>query len=500
MNLRVYLRLFRPVSSLTFTAIYTVIARAEGALFHLDTPTAWFLAFAVALPLLLGFSLAGAAHEPMHRSFILLLPNSTRILQRATVAALLVFGVFATLAAALANPAVPPPATFGLTCALLALPCIDRHQHAYGMAGMLVGLAAWIVMNFFIGEDLPVAMAAAPWTFCVGGMAIAAAAIAVGFSRKHLRERVQFYFSATPGSFVSVFDRQTIARQRQEYLLSRERRGSRTMKRGRDWPVRSVGASTAEWMRVLLHGFWGRRRNGSLSRSTLYFTGMFALYAFGMPFLFRLLDHLIHESTVAPSYWETLAQFTGPLSKPGHKPSMAMMSMMAPLLQPGFAALYAVSIIRPQLPYPISRHRIARTVFGLSLLQLSVALLIPGSVLFLVSLLGQFLSGRIAADYGLDSVVGIDLLLAIGLPLLSCSGTFKYSAVRFLWAILLGGTMAAASFLRDDWIPVALTAPGLLIAISSSGGAIGLLWLSLQREYRVRDFLFEPGPLGSAPV
>ncbi|HEY4248630.1 MAG TPA: hypothetical protein VGM64_17550 [Lacunisphaera sp.] len=502
MNLRVYLRLFRPANSLAFTAIYTAVAAAERSVFHLNSQTAWFLAFAVATPLLLGFSLAGAVHEPMHRSFVLLLPGATRILRRATVGALSVFAVFATLAAALANPSIPPLATFGLACALLALPCLDRRKHLYGMSGMLFALVAWIGMNAFIGGRLPGAMAAAPWRFCVGGIAIAVAAIAVGFSGKHLRERIRFYFCAMPGSFTLIFDRQTTARQRQEQLLSRERRGSRTMKHGRDWPVRSVGSSTSEWMRVILHAFWGRNRNGSFSRVVLSFTAMFASYAFGLPFLFHLLGHLTTESNALPSYWETLTQFTGPVSMLGHSHNlpMALMSMMAPLLQPGFAGIFAVLTIRPQLPYPISRQRLARTAFGLALLQLNAALLIPGLVVFLASLLGQLLSGQMAANYGLHSVVGIDLMLAISLPLLACSGTFKNSAISLLWAILVGATITAAALLRDQWIPVALTVPGLLIAIPSIAGAIGLLWLSLQREYRVRDLLFEPGPLGTAPV
>ncbi|MEO6992214.1 MAG: hypothetical protein ABI273_01175 [Lacunisphaera sp.] len=500
MNLRVYLRLFRPVSSLMFTAIYTVFASSAGYLFHLNFHTALFLAFATAMPLLLGFSLAGAVQVPMHRSFVLLLPNATQIFRRAAVVALLLFAALATLAATLASPSIPLMATFGLTCALLALPCLDRHQHANGLGGMLVAGVVWMGINAFLGGRIPVAMAAAPWTFCVSGMAIAAAAIATGFSGKHLRKRAQFYFATTPGSFTSIFDRQTTARERQEYLLSRERLGERKMKRGRNWPVRSVGASTGEWMRVLLHGFWGRRRKGSFSRGVLIFTGMFALYTFALPLLGILLSHLIPQSTPLPTYWETLARFTGPISMPGHNVSTAVISMMATTLQPIFAATFALSIIRPQLPFPISRQRLARTVFGLSLLQFSVAVLIPGLVLFLASLLGQLVSGVIAADYGLRSVVGIDLLLAIGLPLLSCSGTFKHSAVRFSWVIVMIIAMIVAAFLRDRWIPTVLTVPGLLITIPSIAGAIGLLWQSVQREYRARDLLFEPGPLGTLPL
>lgn len=499
MNLRVYLRLFRPVCSLTVTVIYTMTAAGEGYLFHLDFKAERFLACAVALPLLLGVSLAGAVHEPMHRSFILLLPNATHVLRRVTVAALSVFAVFVTLVTALVDPAIPPPATFGLACALLALPCIDRHKHLFGFGGMVAAFAAWLLMNAFIGAILPAAMTAAPSAFCAGGIAISIAAIAIGFSRATLRERIEFYWCSMAGCFALIFDRQTTARHRREWRLSLERRGSRTVKRGRDWSVHSVGNSTVEWMRVLLHGFLGRQRNGSFFRALLYFAGMLALYIFGMPFLFRLLGHLVPKLPAPPAYWETLAHFTGPISTPGHNLPLTMITMMA-LLQPGFAGILATSIIRPQVPYPISRERIARTVFGLSLLQLGVALLIPGTVLFLASLLGQFLSGRIAADYGLHSVVGIDLMLAVSLPLLSCSGTFKQSAARLLWSILIGATITVAAVLRDHWIPAALTVPGLLIAMLSIAGAIGLLWLSLQRQYRAHDLLFEPGPLGIAPT
>jgi hypothetical protein len=499
MTLRTYIRLFRPIPSLVFSVCYALIAFAfGGSLFRLDARTAWFLASAVALPLLLGFTLAGTVHEPMHRGFILLLPDSTRQFRRVTALALLVLAGFVTAAAALANPAVSPVATFGLAAALLALPCLDHHQLLAGMGGLCIAAVAWIALNFLIGPLVQPAMLAAPWAFCAGGLAVAAAALGRGFSRAHQRQRAETYFAPLINSLALIFDRRTAGRQVQELLLSRERRLQPKQKPGRDWTVRSVGPSTCEWMRVLLHGFLGGRPNNSYPKTQLQFAAGFIVYVLGLPLLSSLFRLLSDRSMIIPGYWETLASFAGPISLSAKNPLTGMVQLMSPLLQPGFAMVTAINIVRPQLPFPISRERLARTVFGLSLLQVGVALTMPGTIIFLCSLLGQFISGHILPNFGLRSFLGVDLLLAVGLPLVLCSGTFRHAAVRLFVALATSTPIGVAVYFRDTWTPMVTTVPSVLISLLVCGGTVYLLWLCLLREYQTKDLLFEPGPIGAS--
>ena len=115
MTLRTYLRFLRPVRSLLVIAFYTFVASSFGrSLFRLNEATSLFLALSTALPLMLGIAIAGAAHEPMHRPFFLLLPDGLRHLRNTTLLAVVVFACAVTCAVAYVEPSVPPFATLGL--------------------------------------------------------------------------------------------------------------------------------------------------------------------------------------------------------------------------------------------------------------------------------------------------------------------------------------------------------------------------------------------------
>ncbi len=142
MNPRVHLRLLRPVRSLIGIASIACVAfGASHALFRLDWPTSRLLGFAVTLPLVTGFYLGGAAHEPMHRPFILLLPDGPRRLRNATALAVLFLAAVVTGLAASAALRVPLAAVFGLAAGLIAIPCADRLHRARGFAWLSGGHA-----------------------------------------------------------------------------------------------------------------------------------------------------------------------------------------------------------------------------------------------------------------------------------------------------------------------------------------------------------------------
>ena len=128
MNLRTYLRFLRPVRSLLVIALFLEAAYLWAhSVFHVDGATARFLALTTALPLLLGIVIAGAAREPMHRPFFLLLPGGPRRLRKATLLALAVSAFAVTFGVACIEPSVSPFATLGLAAGLIALPGINRH-------------------------------------------------------------------------------------------------------------------------------------------------------------------------------------------------------------------------------------------------------------------------------------------------------------------------------------------------------------------------------------
>ena len=492
MNLRTYLRLLRPVRSLLVIAFYTFTASTFGhLLFRLDEATSRFLALAIALPLLLGFAIAGAAHEPMHRAFFLLLPDGPRRLRKATLLAVVVFAFAVTGAVAYVEPSVPPFATLGLSAGLIALFCIERHQHIAGLGGCGVAFWGWLLFNLTASGLLRPAMMAAPWAFLLCGFALTATSLASGFSRRHLRQRTETpYASIQSLLFSHLFDSRLAARRMEEMALHRNRRAKTGFPVGRDWPVRSVGSSTRAWMQVIWHAVAGRRRHNNF----LKFQLSIAVPVIAGGLVFPLITgYLTSHSFSLSDYWRLLATMAAP-------ENMLPMSLDAEagwvvggMMQVGAAALSMFMVVSPQLAYPISRERLARVVFGLSLVQLAAALAFPAAAFFLLSLVGQIASGYFWPGFGLPSIVALDLALAVGLPLLACAGSFRRGAVRILWVIPVGFAIFIAVLTRGSWVPHALTVSGIAVIVLAASVNVGLLWLCLRHHYRTCDLFSGSG-------
>ena len=180
MKLRQYFRLLRPGRSLLFLSL-AGFAFGPMAFFFSRWPTSLCLVVAVGLPAVLGFFLAGAAHELLHQPSILLLPRGLEGIRKITI-----IGMFLSAAAlagivALAGSPFPPLATFGLAAAFLALPCTSRHLPA-NLNWPLAFLLVWAGTIYFAEKGYLVpTMVEAPAACLIGGVAVAAASIAFGF-------------------------------------------------------------------------------------------------------------------------------------------------------------------------------------------------------------------------------------------------------------------------------------------------------------------------------
>lgn len=481
MNLLVYLRFLRPLRSLLVIAIYTGVAELWGhQLLHLDTGTASFLALAVALPLLLGVFIAGAAHEPMHRTFALVLPNIRRRQRSAAIFSLLIAALAATCGATWAAPTVSPVATFGLACALIALPCLDRRQLMGGLTGVLAPCLSWLLLGVATGAKLTLALNAAPWLFLLGGLAFSVASLIQGFSRESLRVRSDTLFIAYQTNFFSYFfHRGMLARWQAEVAARKNKRKKRSSTPARDWTVRAVGATSLDWMRVLWHVNFGARKRGSflhvqLRFAVVIFVSVVALL--GFTYFFGQKE-----------YWATLAQSAAPDPKFFMTNAATGGGVNFMILLPGMATLCALTLFPPQIAYPISRARLARVVFWLAATQWAAALMVPAATIFFISLIGQAMSGKFLPGLGLPALLAVDLALAVLLPLMVAAGTVRRSSFRILAAVPIVFAIISVGVTRYLWSSYVLTLPGILSMLVATAASQWLLWHRLRRQYAISD-------------
>lgn len=489
MKLLVYLRFLRPLRSLVFIAISVGMAPDiswGGSAHHLETATALFIVLTVALPLMLGLFIAGAAHEPMHRPFALLLPGIQRRQRAAAGYSMLVAAFATTCVVSWLFPASTATATFGLASTLIALPCLSQHRQP-GIISLLAAFFVWALVRVFVGAKLAMAMAAVPWLFFFGGLTISIASLVRGFSRESLRVRTRIPFTSPQTNFCStLFYGRSGNRMRAEMRAARNPQKADPSAAGRDWTVRSVGADTWSWMRVFSHTVYGPSRR--LSPLNLRFSLVFVLAFYAA--LLPLLGFLGRAPFTISEYWNELANlgalgsgyaYLGPAARP-------------PLLfQAGFCVLFSLGFARPQLAYPIARRRLADVVFGLSLTQLCSALILPALSVFGPCLVGQLVSNHFMPGLGLPSLVALDLGLLPLLPLLACAGAARYSARR----ILLGAPVAVAIFAvtvtHAMWSRWILSAPGLALVTVATAITLLLLRWRIRHHYRTCDLLDELG-------
>ena len=473
MKLLIYLRFFRPLRSLFLVAAYTGLAGwAFGpTFFQLDPRTAWLIALTVALPLLLGVFIGGAVHEPMHRPFALLLPGLRERQRMAATFSVLIAALATTCVAALASPSVSPVGSFGLACALISFPCINRHQALSGGGSVLISVAIWLFTCLAVGPKLAPTLNAFPWAFLFGGLAICATCLVRGFSRGSLRSRTHTLFIAFQTNLCSYyFHRGMLARWLAELAARKNQLKQGGATAGRNWTVRSVGPNSLDWMRVFGHANYGGRKRSSFFEVQMTFVFIIFMNAV----IFSGIDRFSHHH----SFWTSLARI-GAADLTSGVTSFA--------LQPFMIVLCALTLHPQRLAYPISRLRLARIEFWQIITQLATGLVIVALSLLLASLIGQAVSGKFFPSYGLPPLLTIDLQMAVLLPLFIAAGKLQHHGLRIFAGVSTVAAMILTPFVTSHWGSLLLTPPGILTLLAAAAVSQWVLWRRLHRHYATVD-------------
>ncbi|MEO6992215.1 MAG: hypothetical protein ABI273_01180 [Lacunisphaera sp.] len=468
----VHLRFLRPLRSLLVISGYTLAAKmwAEQEMHQISS----LIALAIALPLSSGFFIAGAAHEPMHRPFALLLPALRKRQRKFAIIAVLVASVATTLATIWATAAlVPPMAIAGLAFALTALPCLKQNgpDGKFGLIGIFALLACFR-FGPDIGTKLPLLMNSAPWLFLLGGLIVGVVSVVRGFCRESARARASTAYLSQQTVLFSYAFRSGMTAEKEAAALIANEKPHRRIRQNSLWTVRSVGPAPLDWMRALWYANFGSRMHGSFLRIQLRSAGRIALYTCALPVIICLFDG-------NQGYWWNLAQLASP-DRTNHE-------MLPLLLQPGLAIIFIFGLVTPTILYPISRQRMARVIFRQSTILSGLALVIPFAVIFFASLIGQIVSGIFLPGCGLPSLLAVDLLLAIFLPLTFLLGTIQTPLLRIIAAVPVILTLFFMTLFRSHWINFALSLPGCALMLTLAGIPQWLFWQRLQHDYATAD-------------
>jgi len=510
MTLRTYIRLLHPIPAILWTALYTNGAAGFGVLFFgLTAPEARLLSLVVALPLLVGWALAAAAHTPMHRPFFPLLPDGTRHLQRASLWAGLVCAIGITGAVAWLRPDAPSLAVFGLAAALQALPFLNRRHlltkirgikitlNLAGLQYSLMGFIVWCLVMWSCGHRLLPAMQAAPWLFFLGGLGAAYALLRVGFSPDAAHERSETPFTSNNALWGILLNGKVMARSRDEVSRYLVRQGPDAVRlqsaQGRDWPITSVGPRTWDWLQVLWHGTFGVMRRGSFLRAQqLLFIVIFG-YALLIPavlgWLFRPI--IEHRPFGLSGFFESLSVISAMEIHHGLPPSEAAGRFIGILLGVVFAFCISLISIRPQQAYPVSRQRLGRVAFTHSLIQFTFALLIPTTALALASLIGQLGTGHYRTGFGLPVQAQIDFLIMPAMLLGMLAGRFIHPLARWGTILAAGTALVSLPLTHSFWPDALLGLSGVAVILCASATILWLLWIQTHRYYRACDLVAE---------
>jgi hypothetical protein len=486
MSLRQYFRLLRPFRSLRFLLLagfllvpFSLINREQRG-----SGAALCVVLFLWLALGLGLWLANAAHEMMHQPWFMVLPGGLRGIRRLTITGVLLSAAALAGLAVLAGSPFSPWAAFGLAAALLALPLTSRHLPA-NLTWPLCFVLIWGGLFFCAFRGwLPRAMMAAPAAFLLGGLLVAAAAIARGFSRAHLRQRA----STALRRLDDAGDAQVIPGLSREQL----RQMPESARRMRGWSVsiRPVTGSIWSWMRVLALG------NPVYAAKSWWAMvgGMCLLMHLAYPFLEHFRDVWPPGGFDAARYWARLAGMAA-VEPTGKGSSLIFFSLML--------ASASLTLVRPALAFPLSRVRLARAVFGLTLVQWAVPWSLVILMGWLTSLLGQAMAGSflpggglpvMAAQYGAPAVLLLLILCltaekpALALGAAGPGRSLEQGLVFGLVFALFSGLDSS----RHHWLPVALTPLGAAVIVVFGVGGVALLWRCVHRHYRGCDLIAPP--------
>jgi hypothetical protein len=434
-------------------------------------PTVRFLGTGVFLPYFLGVFLAGAALEPLHQPFALVVPNLRRRMRDLTIATGILLAFGAATVVTLTVPIIPFVGALGLSIALPALPSTDRSSAGNILISRIIIPLILCLLCFEGAPALKIAIIAAPVAFLLGGGAMAVAFFAFGFSRGSSRRRSETPFIAI--QHITFSSDQEAARRA---LARRHPAGKSTSTR--PWNVRNVGYSTRCWAKVAWHGAFGQ-------------IGVWKSRIIGMMYILVALSVgaslpilLAHRSFSTGFFWRFLAMLATPGLNGFDEPLKPMMPIM---LLSSVLSIFRnyVTALRSVAPYPISRQRQARVMFMLLLSRCLFVVLLAVCVILGLSLLGQWQSGIHLPTFGLPGLFATAAALAaivcINLALLFPGKT----RVRMHTASIVSYMVGTLALL---WLAPLSTFKVSLLAVSLAAGAWGL-WMRLNRYYLRSDLV-----------
>jgi hypothetical protein len=392
-------RFLRPLRSVLLVPHLATIAFSLSQTFlRLDLVAAKLSACLVALPLLAGIFIAGAAHEPLHRPFALLLPGLRERQRR--------FAIFSTALAALAiasitrwtTPAVPTAAALGLIAALVALPQLGSHRFQGFLSSHTTEFFVWLLLCLAFASNFALLLTTFPIPLLLLGFGFAAFCFYRGYSREICRRRARIpYISLQTRFFCHLFQSAASERWQNECKAAGKNPSMPTPTLVRRRSIQPLDSSATAWLPVLRELAFGERRTTGSHRiawtvAVMLLAG-FALFPVigimrGQPDYFTALAHII-DPRISISYYC------------------------------GAMALW-LSVTPPKFPLPISRARLGRAVFLHLVTCWLFTLLVPFVVLLLPSLVGQWFSGQALPALGVPPLLVATLTQAPLLPFVLC--------------------------------------------------------------------------------
>jgi len=480
MKLRTYLALLR---LRTLWHIAPGLLLGGGILFQLFAPrhelrvgAGTFVTLIFLGPILLSKALSQAVQLPMHEPFGLTLPNLRRNLLQWHLPLLAVLALLLAAVGQIRDRSLPWPATasvaFAGLCLMLPHEPGGRWFGSRVLSVVIAGL--YLVAALFAGETRS-AMQHAPWlTF---GLSLGAAALCcgLGFSRQRLRVRARTRLLTLGGTF----DPEEV-KKHSHLALSRSRRT------GGAWTGGVVGASTADWIRVVLHETYGF--GGGWMRWCLKLTLILTVFPLC---LYLLLTRIPALSGPPAPAGQMIYQLVWEPHVFGRGSSNTLcIGLLAPL----FMSIISAALPRPQRLYPISRERRARLAFFASLIQPSVQLFVGLSVVVALSWIGARLAGvpfrpATAPDF-LVEIIALAPFFPALLWRRVCLQVRPWSQAEPATPLWTGGAMGALFISTSPGCRAWLLSPtGLAFALTAS--AIGLLLYrrALLNFYRCDDLL-----------
>jgi len=155
----------------------------------------------------------------------------------------------------------------------------------------------------------------------------------------------------------------------------------------------------------------------------------------------------------------------------------------------------------PSLLYPISRARLARAIFSVSLLQWVGQVLGMIGLSWLVSLTGQIVTGQFLPGFGLPVLTaeyGTTAVLVLPVCFLSPGEiTFMFGRVAstrgsgktlgILSFVMAFGSVSVLSQSRASWLPLVLTPTGAAMVVGTGLLFVWVFRRHINRHYRTCD-------------